>query len=263
MFIAGCYFGWRYSQSKQRLCWLSTDAELPFIYSSSLDPHLHYPCDLQGWRSLFIPTWTEFLEVNWSQRLLRRAQNTEVWVRLGNGALTKCPTECPIQCYCHRMCLSAFLMFSWGQCLWPLSFRALHVPMALLSSDSSLRREAHSCSVLGGMCRFSVLHLTLRWRVGTAFFILCFICIQGLDKVLRAGEAFPLLQGSWGHCGMSPRALCAPAQTQWIAMPWPSCRKGPCEEEEGPVWLSSRLTPEQDIRENALQGWFRASGFIF
>lgn len=38
LFIAGCYFGWKYSKGMQRLCWLSTDPELPFLYF--LDPHV-------------------------------------------------------------------------------------------------------------------------------------------------------------------------------------------------------------------------------
>lgn len=93
--------------------------------------------------------------------------------------------------------------------------------MVLPSSDLYLGRDTRSRSVSGGMHRFSVLHLALIRRVGTAFLILCFICVQGLDRVLRAAEAFPLLQGNRGHHGMSPHALCAPAQAQGIIKPFP------------------------------------------
>lgn len=84
-----------------------------------------------------------------------------------------------------------------------------HLPFSWLIFGE---KHTHSHSVLGGMHRFTVLR--------SAFLILCFMCcIQGLDKVFRAAEAFPPFQGSWEHHGMSLAALCAPAQTQGIANP--------------------------------------------
>lgn len=87
--------------------------------------------------ALFIPTWTTFLEANWSQILLGKTQNAEIQAGLGNSVLMMCPTECPSHFCCHRVCIScAFLVVSWGWCLFDLFPSGLY--MFLWSSSPRL-----------------------------------------------------------------------------------------------------------------------------